>query len=380
MRQPVRCARSGLWLARYQAADGSIRQAGRFKRKRDAARAIADASRGVDAEGEPRSMTLLAFMGAWPERFPRHPRTTDSNLLRIRSYVLPYLPHGGDLPLTELKRPMLRDVMAALLARGLAKGTIDGAFASLSAMLSDAVDDELLETNPARGFRVRPGDPRLRPVKPPQVRRAVPPAEVGAFMAFVEPRWRAICWAPFLTGARPGELFAMRRGEIDRHACLIYLHETVDRYGNLEPGTKTTHHITDKARRGRWTLCPPTLVAMLDELPAADDDVVFRTPRGCVWSHRNFYRAAWRPAQLEAGTHFSLYDARHTFSSRLLAAGIPLVEVAAWMGHSLRAGGAEVNMTSRTYAHATGEHRETALAELERFMRLVAESVDARSA
>jgi hypothetical protein len=35
------------------------------------------------------------------------------------------------------------------------------------------------------------------------------------------------------------------------------------------------------------------------------------------------------------------------------------------MGHSLRAGGAEVdNTTSRVYAHATGEWREVALAEL----------------
>jgi hypothetical protein len=54
--------------------------------------------------------------------------------------------------------------------------------------------------------------------------------------------------------------------------------------------------------------------------------------------------------------------------------GIPLVEVAAWMGHSLRVGGAEVNMTSRAYAHATGEHREAALGELERFYRMATES------
>jgi hypothetical protein len=32
--------------------------------------------------------------------------------------------------------------------------TIDGAFSSFSAMLTDAVDDELLNANPARGFRV----------------------------------------------------------------------------------------------------------------------------------------------------------------------------------------------------------------------------------
>jgi len=59
---------------------------------------------------------------------------------------------------------------------------------------------------------------------------------------------------------------------------------------------------------------------------------------------------------------FTLYDLRHTFASRLLAAGIPVVEVSAWMGHTIRAGGQEVtNTTTRVYAHATGEHREQAL-------------------
>jgi hypothetical protein len=43
------------------------------------------------------------------------------------------------------------------------------------------------------------------------------------------------------------------------------------------------------------------------------------------------------------------------------------------MGHSLRAGGEHVNTTSRTYAHATGEHREGARAELAGVYRAVTE-------
>ncbi len=80
---------------------------------------------------------------------------------------------------------------------------------------------------------------------------------------------------------------------------------------------------------------------------------------------RNFYRDVWTPAQKRAGVSFTLYDLRHTFASRLLAAGIPVVEVSAWMGHTIRAGGQEVaNTTTRVYAHATGEHREQALSVL----------------
>jgi integrase len=92
---------------------------------------------------------------------------------------------------------------------------------------------------------------------------------------------------------------------------------------------------------------------------------VFPSPRGKLWAIRNFYRNVWTPAQQKAGVAFTLYDLRHTFASRLLAAGIPLIEVSAWMGHGLRAGGHEItNTTTRVYAHATGESRQAALDEL----------------
>jgi len=68
---------------------------------------------------------VAEFLERWPQTFPRHPRTTQTNLERIAAYVLPHLPGGGDLPLRDLRRPVLRQVQAALLGRGLAKTTMD---------------------------------------------------------------------------------------------------------------------------------------------------------------------------------------------------------------------------------------------------------------
>ena len=102
---------------------------------------------------------------------------------------------------------------------------------------------------------------------------------------------------------------------------------------------------------------------MVETVPA-DIEGGSTRPREGILVHRNFYRNVWEPAK-RIETDFTLYDARHTFSSRLLAAGIPLIEVSAWMGHSLRAGGEQVNTTARTYAHATGEFTQAALHELE---------------
>jgi integrase len=250
--------------------------------------------------------------------------------------------------------------VAAQVQRSVVAGV--DAFAQTLPAVEVAIEVAVLEridANPAARLRVRPADPRLDPARGPVKRRSVPPEEIRAFMAHVNARDRGVCWAPVLTGCRPGELLAMHAQEIDRESQMIYLHETVDRYGRLMRGLKGTHHIADRDKRGRWTLFPESLTRTAEP---ADDGYLFRSPRGKFWAIRNFYRDVWTPAQEHAGVAFTLYDLRHTFASRLLAAGIPVIEVSAWMGHTIRAGGQEVaNTTTRVYAHATGEHREQAL-------------------
>ncbi len=127
MREPVRCRTTGLWLARYLDAHGTVRQAGRFDRKGDARAAIRSAEGGLGEAPSRGAVSLLEFFEEWEQRFPRHPRTMATNKERLRLYIFPHLPRGGDVALGELRRSMLRDVQDRLLRRGLAKETIDGA-------------------------------------------------------------------------------------------------------------------------------------------------------------------------------------------------------------------------------------------------------------
>ena len=367
VRQPIKDPTTRLWRARFVDLDGVVRQAGRFTTKGEAtahtAALVAQLNR--DGRSPSRVPTLKRFLEEWPQRFPRHPRTQLTNTERIQRYLLPLLPAGGEIPLDEIRRADLRAAQDMLLHQRLSKSTIDGAFSALSALMRDAIDIEVLDANPAARMRVRAADPRLNPQRGPVARRAVAPAEIHAFIAAVDPKHRAACWAPVLTGCRPGELFAMNRSHVDRQRQMIYLHQTVDRYGHLMNGLKSTHHIPDIDKRGRWTLFPQPLVELLAQRPTAVSGFIFPSPRGKLWGIRNFYRNVWTPAQRKASVAFTLYDLRHTFASRLLAAGIPLVEVAAWMGHSLRTGGHEIaNTTTRVYAHPTGEWRQAALEEL----------------
>ena len=151
-------------------------------------KAISEALRRAPQSGA--APLLVDFFDEWLERFPRHPRTQQTN-------SHPPLP-PAQRSLSDHRTP--EGVATACPSRATEVwprqgGTIDGAFTAFSAMLRDAVDVELLDGNPAHGIRVRPNDPRLNPVRTPTKRRAVPAEEVGAFMRRRTPD-TALCAGP----------------------------------------------------------------------------------------------------------------------------------------------------------------------------------------
>ena len=86
---------------------------------------------------------------------------------------------------------------------------------------------------------------------------------------------------------------------------------------------------------------------------------------------------------------FTLYDARHTFVSTLMAAGVPLAEVAAYSGDSVGElaavaagnGRLRAQTTLAVYTHATGQAREHALKAVGEYLdQLLAASPRLRSA
>ena len=77
-----------------------------------------------------------------------------------------------------------------------------------------------------------------------------------------------------------------------------------------------------------------------------------------------------------AGVAFTLYDARHTFVSTLMAAGVPVPEVAAYSGHSVgelaAVAAGDRRLRSQTtlavYTHATGQARERTLEAVDDYL------------
>jgi integrase len=110
--------------------------------------------------------------------------------------------------------------------------------------------------------------------------------------------------------------------------------------------------------RNRVVPITPRLAAALRPLVLAaaahPDALLFTTEDGKVLCYRNWLRRTWKPYARRAGIRGQLFhDLRHTYGSRLAAAGVPRSEIATLMGH------ADEETTAR-YIHAGEDgHRRT---------------------
>ena len=94
--------------------------------------------------------------------------------------------------------------------------------------------------------------------------------------------------------------------------------------------------------------------AILNSLPSS---LHLRDPTR-LSSVRKAHNAAIRRALIKS--HFVLYDLRHTFATRAVAAGVDLPTLSAMLGHT------SITMTMR-YVHPAAEQKRLAAAKLETF-------------
>ena len=146
------------------------------------------------------------------------------------------------------------------------------------------------------------------------------------------------------TGLRLGEVLPLRREDFDGETLQVRrtAHE-----GQILEGTKTDHGEPDA---GRVVPVPATLAWMLEaqiQLNGEDCDLLFTTPRGCLWRERTFYRDLWKPTQEASGLDIRPHECRHSYVTHLRAARVNDADLAEIAGHRVE------TMLAR-YTHATG--------------------------
>jgi integrase len=258
-------------------------------------------------------------------------------------YALHIAPTLDDTPLNALTVGVLRRWQARLVAEGMNPGSVQKCRTFLSSVLRHAAEAEAIPANPLALVRapraqhheqVRP----LAPVTVERIRAALHAegAAIGAVLGYA--------------GLRPGELRALRWGDV--RECAILVQRGTDPEGKAKP-TKT------RAVRTVRLLGP--LAADLREWRMAsgrpgDDALVFPGKDGEAWTKGEwdvFRRRAWATASKRAGLAATPrpYDLRHSFASLLLAEGRTVHYVAAQLGHSPA-------LTLSTYGHLIAEYAD----------------------
>lgn len=281
---------------------------------------------------------------------PYKPSTIRNYESSFNVHVVPFL---GHLALAKLRR---RDVQAMVerLALTLAGSTVRNAVEPLQVICRHAVVRELIEASPCDGLELPARSGRRFVASEDGLRRetVATPGEAGALIhALPAIADRAVWATAFYAGLRRGELRGLARHHVDLDRHELHVERAWDALeGPIDPKSATAARMVPMHRR---------LEQILREYLTQHDGREFMFPGYGRWgqSYGPFSadallkrsRRTWRAAGLQP---IGLHEARHTYASLLIDAGIPIAKVSRRMGHS------SISVTERVYFHLLPESHD----------------------
>ena len=279
------------------------------------------------------------------------PRTLVNLEGRLRNHILPAF---GDVPIGSITPEDVRDWVAALVRdKGLSAATVKAVFLTASQVFDTAEVDRVIGRSPCVPMRRKLPRARVRTEM-----LFLDDDQVAALVGEVSDRYRALVLMAAYTGARAGELEALRTERINwlrrRYNVVESLAEVG---GRLSFGPTKTYET-------RWVPMPEFVASALREHVeafASPDGLVFTSGEGAPLRHRNFMRRHFKPAAARAGLpeQFRFHDLRHTAAALLIAEGATMEQVKQILGHST------IRVTSDTYGHLFDDHADPLMAALD---------------
>ena len=254
----------------------------------------------------------------------------------LRVHLLPFF---GDAALGDVDRKRVKAFIDYMLGGG-GSGQIKShksmanAVKFLHAIYEYAQREGMCTVNPVRQVRRAGNDGTSSDIRYlsleelEAVLRAVP----DDYLGLIERRMYVVA---AMTGLRQGELAGLRWRDVDWVATKVRVRQAYVRDEYQKP----------KSRRGERAVPMPVRVAQeLEALSRAtaytgEDDLVFCHPHTGKPIDRSKLSKRWRAAARTAGIYTDdrqvrFHDLRHTFGTRMAAAGMPLRTLQELMGHA----------------------------------------------
>lgn len=270
----------------------------------------------------------------------------------LKLHILPVL---GGKPVSGISRADCRELLTKCREKELKRSSLLGVQRTLSAVLSQAVEDGLLAHNPA--FRLASryigrGDDERVEVQPAS-REDATRLLTAALDLF--PHYQPLFLCALRTGLRLGELIALEWADVDLDGRSLRVRRNRTRGETSSPKSRQARSVDLSAETvtALTTLKVQQKAAALKKQQKAEpkDDkklpaLVFTTPDGAPIDADNLRRRVFRRiAERAKLPNLTIHGLRHTYATLLLSAGVPLIYVSRQLGHS------SPHVTATVYAH-----------------------------
>jgi integrase len=241
------------------------------------------------------------------------------------------VPHFGERSVHEISTADVEAFIAGCQAKACAPKSIRNYLGALHAIL----DFAKVRPNPvtdARKPEAPESDPDIRFLTEPELEallRVVPDDYLG-------PTDRALYLTAAFTGLRQGELFALRWRDVDWTASRIRVRRS---FARKRAGREAQFGRPKSKRSSRSVPMHDRIGAELEHHfqrsnYQADDDLVFCHPHSGGPLDGSNVLDRLRDALDAAGVRrITFHELRHTFGTRMAAAGVPMRTLQEWMGH-----------------------------------------------
>lgn len=261
------------------------------------------------------------------------------------------VPREGGKKLAQFGRPAVKRFLRRLLNEQYAITTVNTALALLRLMLSEAIEDGLLSSNPCTGMAKRFGlSNRTDKVKAMTKEQA---AKLLKYVFDHEKKYYLAFTLYLRTGMRLGEGLALRREDFDYEKRILRVRGAATSFGDVtKPKTdfskrdvEVPSDVCDLIREELNSKVSPYILMRSFSDPPTSGQI--RTARNKL-SHA--MRRARRATKLDG---FSIHSLRHTFATTYLSDGGDLLWVSRQLGH------ASIQITADLYGRgSTPSNRE----------------------
>jgi integrase len=353
------------WQVRYRDHDGIQRKENFDKRSQADARAAeveTDLNRGTYVDPKAGKTTLREFAEDWLAARTSDPSTIEVQDRHLRLHILPGL---GSRPLRSLRPSTVQAWLSGLVASGMKATYANGILGTLSAILSAAVDDEVITKNPCRAASVKAPKTEKKKIVPWTAER------VKAVLEALPGRFTCMGVLGAGCGLRQGEILGIGPDDVDFLRGVVHVRRQLKHVDNkrvfaLPKGGRIREvplpRTVATALSAHMKAYPAQLVALPWKTPDGDSTEVrlfFASTIGTALDSNSFNARVWKRALAQAGVipepdegaryaaadEDGMHALRHHYASVLLDGGETITALSEYLGHH------DPAFTLRTYVH-----------------------------